>query len=118
MLTEIYIEALLVDKELADQVREAWNSLRARNGLYLARKCGEMNMGVINVNFKRPKLRADVVAEQFDLEIDYIQVLQALNNVLSNVNESRRQLNEVERKELCRRLRVTGEDWLADYISR
>ncbi len=75
-------------------------------------------MGVINVNFKRPKLRADVVAEQFDLEIDYIQVLQALNNVLSNVNESRRQLNEVERKELCRRLRVTGEDWLADYISR
>ena len=25
MLTEIYIEALLVDEELADQVWEAWN---------------------------------------------------------------------------------------------
>jgi len=25
MLTEIYIEALLVDKELADQVLEAWD---------------------------------------------------------------------------------------------
>ena len=25
MLTEIYIEALLVDKELADQVWEAWD---------------------------------------------------------------------------------------------
>ena len=32
MLTEIYIEALLVDEELADQVWEAWNSLRARDG--------------------------------------------------------------------------------------
>ncbi len=35
MLTEIYIEALLVDKELADQVWEAWydgqiNDLAAR----------------------------------------------------------------------------------------
>ncbi len=26
MLTEIYIEALLVDKELADRVWEAWNA--------------------------------------------------------------------------------------------
>ena len=26
MLTEIYIEALLVDEELADQVWEAWDS--------------------------------------------------------------------------------------------
>ncbi len=26
MLTEIYIEALLVDEELADQVREAWDA--------------------------------------------------------------------------------------------
>ena len=26
MLTEIYIEALLVDEELADQVWEAWNT--------------------------------------------------------------------------------------------
>jgi len=25
MLTEIYIEALMVDEELADQVWEAWN---------------------------------------------------------------------------------------------
>ena len=25
MLTEIYIEALLVDEELADQIWEAWN---------------------------------------------------------------------------------------------
>ncbi len=74
-------------------------------------------MGVINVNFKEPELRANVVAEQFDLEIDYIQVVQALSNVLSNVNESRKQLNQVERKELCRRLRVFGEDWLADHIS-
>jgi len=30
MLTEIYIETL--DEELADQVWEAWNSLRARDG--------------------------------------------------------------------------------------
>ncbi len=74
-------------------------------------------MGVINANFKEPELRANVVAEQFDLEIDYIQVVQALRNVLSNVNESRKQLNQVERKELCRRLRVAGEDWLADHIS-
>ena len=75
-------------------------------------------MGVINANFKEPKLRANVVAEQFDLEIDYIDVVQALSNVLSNVNESRKQLNQVERKELCRRLRVVGEDWLADHISQ
>ena len=26
MLTEIYVEALLVDEELADQVWEAWNA--------------------------------------------------------------------------------------------
>jgi len=26
MLTELYIEALLVDEELADQVWEAWNA--------------------------------------------------------------------------------------------
>ncbi len=26
MLTEIYIEALLVDEELADRVREAWDA--------------------------------------------------------------------------------------------
>ncbi len=26
MLTEIYIEALLVDEELADQIWEAWDS--------------------------------------------------------------------------------------------
>ncbi len=26
MLTEVYIEALLVDEELADQVWEAWNA--------------------------------------------------------------------------------------------
>jgi len=75
-------------------------------------------MGVINANFREPKLRADVVAEQFDLEIDYIQVVQALSNVLSNVDESRKQLNQIERKELCRRLRVAGEDWLADRISQ
>ncbi len=29
MLTEIYIEALLVDEELADQVWEAWHSREA-----------------------------------------------------------------------------------------
>jgi len=75
-------------------------------------------MGVINANFKESKLRADVVAEQFDLEIDYIQVVQALSNVLSNVNESRKQLNQVERKELCRRLKVAREDWLVDHISQ
>ena len=75
-------------------------------------------MGVINANFKEHKLRVDVVAEQFDLEIDYIQVVQALSNVLANVNESRKQLNQVERKELSRRLRVAGEDWLADFISQ
>ncbi len=31
MLTEIYIEALLVDKELADQVWEVWNTGEADN---------------------------------------------------------------------------------------
>ena len=34
MLTEIYIEALLVDEELADQVWEAWNNGEVDN--YLA----------------------------------------------------------------------------------
>ena len=75
-------------------------------------------MGVINVAFRRSELRAGVVAEQFDLEIAYLKVLQALNIVSSNANESRRQLNELERKELSRRLRAVGEDWLADAISR
>ena len=92
--------------------------IRARDDLYLAHNPGEMSMGVINANFKEHKLRVDVVAEQFDLEIDYIQVVQALSNVLANVNESRKQLNQIERKELCRRLRVAGEDWLADFISQ
>ncbi len=75
-------------------------------------------MGVINVDFRRSELRAGVVAEQFDLEIAYLKVLQALDIVSSNANESRRQLNELERKELSRRLRAVGEDWLADAISQ
>ena len=33
MLTEAYIEALLVDKELADQVWEAWDAGRIPNEL-------------------------------------------------------------------------------------
>jgi hypothetical protein len=77
-----------------------------------------MSMGVINVDFRRSELRAGVVAEQFDLEIAYLKVLQALDIVSSNANESRRQLNELERKELSRRLRAVGEDWLADAISQ
>ena len=32
MLTEIYIEALLVDAELADQVWEAWNAKKLNDG--------------------------------------------------------------------------------------
>ncbi len=75
-------------------------------------------MGVINVHFKGSELRADVVAEQVDLEIGSLKVLQALNIVLSKANESRKQLNELEKKELCRRLRVIGEEWLADSISQ
>jgi len=75
-------------------------------------------MGVINVDFKRPELNADVVAAQFDLEIAYLKVMQALNIVSSNANESRKQLNELEKSELCRRLRAIGEDWLADAISQ
>jgi len=75
-------------------------------------------MGVINVDFRQSKLRAGVVAAQFDLEIAYLKVLQALDIVSSNANESRRQLNELERKELSRRLRAVGEDWLADAISQ
>ena len=75
-------------------------------------------MGVISVYFKSPELRANVVAEQFDLEIGFLKVLQALNIVSSNANESRKQLNELEKKELCRRLRVIGEEWLADFISQ
>ncbi len=75
-------------------------------------------MGVINVDFRKSKLRVDVVAEQFDLEIAYLKVLQALDIVSSNAKESRRQLNELERKELSRRLRAVGEDWLADAISQ
>jgi len=31
MLTEIYIEALLVDEELADQVWEAWDAGKLNN---------------------------------------------------------------------------------------
>jgi len=75
-------------------------------------------MGVINVDFRQSKLRAGVVAEQFDLEIAYLKVLQALDIVSSNANEARKQLNEYEKKELCRRLRGVGEDWLADAISQ
>ena len=77
-----------------------------------------MKMTVINVDFRRSELRAEIVAEQYDLEIAYLKVLQALNIVSSNANESRKQLNEHEKKELCRRLRVVGEDWLADAISQ
>ena len=33
MLTEIYIEALLVDEELADQVWEAWDAGNVSNDL-------------------------------------------------------------------------------------
>ncbi len=32
MLTEIYVEALLVDEELADQVWEAWDAGVIQNG--------------------------------------------------------------------------------------
>ena len=32
MLTEIYIEALLVDEELADQVWEAWDAEKSNDG--------------------------------------------------------------------------------------
>ena len=70
-------------------------------------------MGVINVDFRKSKLRAGVVAEQFGLEIAYLKVLQALDIVSSNANESRRQLNELERKELSRRLRAVAKiGWL------
>ena len=75
-------------------------------------------MGVINVNFKGSELRADVVAEQVDLEIGYLKVLQALNIVMSKANESRNQLNELEKKELCRRLREICDESLADSISQ
>ncbi len=37
MLTELYIEALLVDEELADQVWEAWDAGEIDNlGAYIA----------------------------------------------------------------------------------
>ena len=77
-----------------------------------------MSMGVIKVDFRKSELRADVVAEQFNLETAYLKVLQILNVVSSKANESRKQLNELEKEELCRRLRVVGEDWLADAISQ
>ncbi len=32
MLIDVYIEALLVDKEAADQVWEAWNAHNSKNG--------------------------------------------------------------------------------------
>ncbi len=75
-------------------------------------------MGVINVDFRKPKVRANVVAEQVDLEIGYLKVLQALNIVLSKANESRRRLNELEKKELCRRLREICDESLAGSISQ
>jgi len=75
-------------------------------------------MGVIIVDFRKPKVREDVVAEHVDLEIGYLRVLQALNIVLSNANESRRQLNELEKKELCRRLREICDESLAESISQ
>ena len=75
-------------------------------------------MGVIIVDFRKSKVREDVVAEQVDLEIGYLRVLQALNIVLSNANESRRQLNELEKKELCRRLREICDESLAESISQ
>jgi hypothetical protein len=75
-------------------------------------------MGVIKANFQKPQVRPQVVAAQFNLEISYVEVLQNLNNFLSNVCESRKDLNEPEITELCRRLRVAGEEWLADSISQ
>ncbi len=75
-------------------------------------------MGVINVNFKGSELRADVVAEQLELEIGYLKVLQALNIVLSIANESRKQLNKHEKKELCRRLREICDESIAESISQ
>jgi len=39
MFTEIYIEALLVDEEAADQVWEAWNTQTLNNGASLDDYC-------------------------------------------------------------------------------
>lgn len=74
-------------------------------------------MSVIKADFTRSRLRQDVIAEQFDLEIGYLQVMQSLHNVCANVTASRDQLSEGEIEELCRRLRVAGEQWLADSIA-
>lgn len=74
-------------------------------------------MSVIKADFSRPAIRQDVIAEQFDLEISYVQVVQSLHNVCANVSASRELLNEREIEELCRRLRVAGENWLADSIA-
>lgn len=75
-------------------------------------------MTIIKGDFSKPAIRQDVIAEQFDLEIGYVQVVQSLHNVCANVAASREQLNEREIEELCRRLRVAGENWLADSITR
>lgn len=75
-------------------------------------------MSVIKADFNKPAMRQDVIAEQFDLEISYVQVVQSLHNVCANVSASRDLLNEREIEELCRRLRVAGEDWLADSITQ
>ncbi len=50
-------------------------------------------MGVIIVDFRKPKVREDVVAENVDLEIGYLRVLQALNIVLSNAVSGGRKLH-------------------------
>lgn len=75
-------------------------------------------MSVVKGDFNRPTMRQDVIAEQFDLEISYVQVVQSLHNVCANVSASRELLNDREIEELCRRLRVAGEHWLADSIAQ
>lgn len=74
-------------------------------------------MKVIDIDSRKPVLRADYVTAQYDLEIAYLEALQGLQNVQASVHESRKMLNDDERAELRRRLRVAGEDWLADSIA-
>ena len=73
-------------------------------------------MKVIDIDSRKPVLRTEYVTEQYDLEIAYLEALQGLRNVRASVHESRKLLNDDELEELRRRLRVAGEDWLADSI--
>ena len=51
MLTEIYIEALLVDEELADQVWELWDAEVTGNEIVAAWQIGLLLISAVTISF-------------------------------------------------------------------